>query len=149
MKTALAALAVLFPLVIPLQIHAQQPAFAVSDGDSVSLLVHEVKAEDRDAYERFMSKVWWPAAQKAAAKYPKFKAVMAQRWRLAPTKPADGVYRYYFLFPAGGLGLPTTGILAPLRAADLAADEFKRDSASIGQLIRRSSSEPLVRREYR
>ena len=66
-----------------------ESAYAAREGDSVVVLVHKVRPDKRSEYERFMTEVWFPRAQKFGATHPEFGAALSRRWRLVGVEPGE------------------------------------------------------------
>ena len=124
-----------------------QTAYAAREGDTVLVLMHQVRATNRADYERFMTDVWYPRAKKFAAKTPNFGAALARRWRLVGTEPDEGdsLYTYMFLYPAyQAVGSPSE----MWRQIGLPEEQIARDSARQSELIETAGGFAAVRREY-
>jgi hypothetical protein len=123
------------------------PAYAAREGDTVVVLMHKVRPDRRAEYERFMTEVWFPRAQKFGAKHPEFGAALARRWRLVGTEPAesDSLFTYMFLYP----GLEVGGGASKMwRQIGVPEDQIARDSTAQSALIERMDGFAAVRREY-
>jgi uncharacterized protein (TIGR02246 family) len=122
-------------------------AYAAREGDTVVVLMHKVRPQRRVDYERFMTAVWFPRAQKYGAKDPEFGSALVRRWRLVATDPSerDSLYTYMFLYPAFG----TLGSAYEMwRRIGLPAEQITRDSATLTALIERIDGFAAVRHEY-
>jgi hypothetical protein len=68
-------------------------------GDTVSIIVHHVRANHRAAYDTLMQEVWWPVAQAAGKKYPSYGKLLLTRRRYVPTEMGtDSTYTYVYLY---------------------------------------------------
>ncbi len=123
-----------------------EPAYAAREGDSVVVLVHKVRSDNRSEYERFMTEVWFPRAQKFGATHQDFGAALAHRWRLVGTEPGerDSLFSYMFLYPA----FEGIGAAEMWRRIGVPEDQIARDSARQQGLIEISDGFAAVRREY-
>jgi hypothetical protein len=92
--TLLAALCA--ALTVSPRAHAQ----GAGSGDSVLILVHRVRPDQRAQYDSLMTKVWAPAMRRAAERYPEYARVVAARRRYVPMKPgSDSTYTYVYVYP--------------------------------------------------
>jgi hypothetical protein len=122
-----------------------------AEGDTVVIIVHQVRANQREDYERWMSQVWWPAVQKAAAKFPQAQAVVSHRSRFVPTEPTDdGTYTYFFVYPPTdpGLRAKRTGIGAVLEASGMPDAQVDRELKTYQSLVSRATANRVVQRDY-
>ena len=132
-------------------LYAQNSASGTKAGDTVSIIVHHVRADKRTQYDSLMQNIWEPAAKRAGEKYPEYGKAFAARRRYVPTEmQPDSTYTYVYLYfgrpevppsPGGGNNI--------LRAAGLT----KAQSDSFAQTLRSyapgRSSGPLVDEPYR
>jgi hypothetical protein len=128
-----------------------RPVMNTDEGDTIVIIVHQVRANQREEYERWMSEVWWPAVQKAAAKFPQAQAVFPHRSRFVPTEPADdGTYTYFFIYPPTDPGLRTkrTGIGAMLEASGMPDTQVDRELKTFQSLVYHATANRVVQRDY-
>lgn len=79
--------------------HAQSRGGGTQPGDSVTVVIHHVRADRRELYDSLMQKVWAPAARRAGQKYPAFGKAFAARRRYVPTAPQpDSTFTYVYLY---------------------------------------------------
>jgi hypothetical protein len=116
-------------------------AQTVGSGDSVVILVHRVRPDQRVQYDSLMKTVWAPAMRRAAERYPEYRRVVAARRRYVPTElGGDSTYAYVYVYPLQ-VELPKApgGGNAVLRAAgmtraqsDSFAEALRRLTVSLG-----------------
>lgn len=123
------------------------PAYVAQEGDTVYVLLHKVRPGNRAEYERFMTEVWFPRAQKIGAKHAEYGAALARRWRLVGTEPtgSDSLYTYLFLYPAFEV---LGGVYKMWRQIGVPEDQVVRDSTTQVALIEVNDGFAAVRREY-
>jgi hypothetical protein len=93
-------LILLATLCAALTVSPRAQAQSTGSGDSVVILVHRVRPDQRAQYDSLMSKVWAPAMRRAAARYPEYARVVAARRRYVPTRPgSDSTYTYVYVYP--------------------------------------------------
>jgi hypothetical protein len=132
-------------------LYAQGSQRGTRPGDTVSVVVHKVRAEKRAQYDSLMRNVWWPASQKAGKKYPPYRKYASGRRRYVATEMAsDSTFTYLYLyFGTIELPEPAGGGNRVLRAAGLS----KAQSDSFAQAIRAytaaSAGGPLVDEPYK
>ena len=89
------------PAALLLCVLAATPAVAQSKaGDSVTVMIHHVRADKRTQYDSLMQNVWAPAARRAGEKYPAYGKAVAARRRYVPTSmERDSTFTYVYLYP--------------------------------------------------
>jgi hypothetical protein len=79
--------------VTPAQAQSTKP------GDSVTVMIHHVRADKRVLYDSLLQQVWAPAARRAGQKYPAFGKAFTARRRYVPTKmESDSTFTYVYLY---------------------------------------------------
>ena len=139
-----AMLATLLALTAATSLSAQ--ARYTQPGDSVSIIVHRVQADNRSQYDSLMQNVWAPAARRAGEKYPAYGKVFAERRRYVPTEMAgDSTYLYVYVYlsraeippsPGGGNNV--------LRAAGLTKAQSDSFASALRRLTVSGTSATLV-----
>ena len=116
-------------VVLAPSVQAQGAHRGTRPGDSVTVVIHKVRADKRAQYDSLMSHVWWPASLKAGKKYPAYGKYATERRRYVSTEMApDSTFTYMQLY-FGSVELPEAvgGGNRVLRAAGLskaASDSF-------------------------
>jgi hypothetical protein len=133
-------------------LHAQNSASGTQEGDTVSIIVHHVRADKRAQYDSLMQNVWNPAAKRAGEKYPEYGKAFAARRRYVPTEmQPDSTYTYVYLYsiraavpksPAGG-----NYVLAAAGVSKAESDAYS--AAMRSYLAPGSGSQTLVDTSYR
>jgi hypothetical protein len=121
--------ALLAALAAPLRAQAGSAALA----DSVWISVHRVRPDQRAQYDSLMATVWAPAMQRAAARYPEYARVVAERRRYVPAElGGDSTYTYVYVYPRR-FELPEEpgGGNAVLRAAGLTREQSDSFAAAL------------------
>src|SRR4051812_17342153 len=86
-------------LTLAARLHAQNSHPGTRPGDTVSIVVHKVRAEKRAQYDSLMTSVWWPASEKAGKKYPAYGKYASERRRYVPIGMAsDSTFTYLYLY---------------------------------------------------
>jgi hypothetical protein len=132
------------------------PVYAQSDrgtrpGDTVSVVVHKVRADKRVQYDSLMRNVWWPASQKAGKKYPAYEKYASTRRRYAPTTMAsDSTFTYLYLY-FGTIELPEApgGGNRVLRAAGFSKVQSDSFAQAIRSYTASAAAGPLVDEPYK
>jgi hypothetical protein len=135
------------------RLHAQQAGpIRTREGDTVTVIIHRVPATNRAQYERWMTSVWWSAAQKAGAKSAEYRRAIGERRRFVPAEPADsGVLAYLFIYPHSPAGVQTKrqGLGAALELSGMPADEIDKQLKAFDALGVKQEGLSLVQQEYR
>ena len=138
-------------LAVSTPMHAQGSAGGTKPGDSVTVMIHHVRADKRALYDSLMQKVWAPAARRAGAKYPAFGKAFAARRRYVPTGiQADSTFTYVYLYtdrarvPESPLG---NDVLAAAGLSKEQMDAYRQGLQSC--LVPGSGSVTLVDEPYR
>ena len=118
---------------------AQQQRLGTQPGDTVSILLHKVRATQRSQYDSLMQTVWWPAVTEASKKHPAYAKYVAQRRRyVSPKMASDSTYTYVYLyFGEVELPEPKDGGNRVLRLAGLSkaqSDSFAKALRSYAEL---------------
>jgi hypothetical protein len=123
------------------------------EGDTITIIVQRVPVGRKAAYERWMTQVWWPAAQKAGQNVPEYGKALSERGRFVPAQPAErGVLTYMFIYPASpNSALPATkhkGVGAALEASGMPAAQVDRELKKFQALGVNVNLYRLVQHEY-
>jgi hypothetical protein len=119
--------------------------------DTIVIIAHQVRSNRRDEYERWVSQVWLPATQRAAAKFPQAQAVFSHRVRFVPTAETDdSTFTYFFIYPSTDPGLRTkrAGPGAALEASGMPDAEVDRELKTFEGLVYRVTAHRVVQRDY-
>jgi len=138
-------------LTIPALTQAQSSQPGTRPGDTVTVIVHKVRADKRAQYDSLMQRVWWPASQKAGQKYPAYKKYASERRRYVPTRMAsDSTFTYLYLY-FGTIELPEAagGGNRVLRAAGFSKAQSDSFAQAIRSLTVASAGGPLVDEPYK
>jgi hypothetical protein len=133
-------------LIVPPRAHAQSPG----SGDSVLIIVHRVRPDQRAQYDSLMTKVWAPAMRRAAARYPEYGRVVAARRRYVPTElGGDSTYTYVYVYPRR-FELPKEpgGGNAVLRAAGMSRAESDSFATALRRLTVSLGGGKMQQSEY-
>jgi hypothetical protein len=80
-------------------LNAQGTSGGTKEGDSVTVVIHHVRADKRALYDSLLQKVYAPAARRAGEKYPEFGKAFAARRRYVPTTMGpDSTFTYVYLY---------------------------------------------------
>lgn len=141
--------------VAPRSVLAQQGSGPMSthEGDTIMVVVHRVPAARKAAYERWMTQIWWPAAQKAGQAVPAYGKSLSERRRFVPARPVEkGMLTYMFIYPyMPDAALPQTtsrGVGAALQASGMPAAQMKRELRKFKALGATADTYVLVQHEY-
>jgi hypothetical protein len=123
------------------------------EGDTITVVVQRVPVRRKAAYERWMTQVWWPAAQKAGQNVAAYGKTLSERRRFVPAEPAErGVLTYMFIYPASpNSALPATkhkGVGAALEASGMPAAQVNRELRKFQALGVTVNIYRLVQHEY-
>lgn len=135
---------------------AQQTSGPMStqEGDTIMIVVHRVPEANKAAYERWMTQVWWPAAQKAGRAFPGYGKSLSARRRFVPAQPAEkGMLTYMFVYPnlPGGT-LPQSkngGMGAALEASGMPAAQINSELGKFKALGATVDVYMLAQHEYK
>jgi hypothetical protein len=143
-----AILATILALAAAMPVSAQ--ARYTQPGDSVSIIVHRVKADSRSQYDSLMQRVWAPAALRAGEKYPAYAKAFAQRRRYVPTEMAgDSTYPYLYVYPTRPEVPPSpSGGNNVLRAAGLTKAQSDSFASALRRFTVSGTSATLVDEPY-
>ena len=133
-------------------LYAQNSASGTKAGDTVSIIVHHVRADKRTQYDSLMQNIWEPAAKRAGEKYPEYGKAFAARRRYVPTEmQPDSTYTYVYLYSIrAAVPKPPAGGNYVLAAAGVPKAESDAYSAAIRScLAPGSASLTLVDTPYR
>jgi hypothetical protein len=132
-------------------LHAQGSSGGTRPGDSVTVVIHHVRADKRALYDSLLQKVWAPAARRAGEKYPAFGKAFAARRRYVPTAmDRDSTFTYVYLYtdrarvPESPLG---NDVLAAAGFTKQQLDDYRR--ALLSCLAPGSGTSTMVDEPYR
>jgi hypothetical protein len=126
------------------------PTVIGNKSDTVWVIVHHVAPGKRQAYEEWMTNVWYKTAQDVGEMDADFREALLARRRLTPTRAErDGSWTYVFLYDrppvlkTGGSGLG-----AVLKAARWPEDRIAREMRRMDSVIVRTEAGAMVQQEY-
>jgi hypothetical protein len=143
-------LSLIIALVAALATPLRAQARAAGSGDSVVILVHRVRPDQRAQYDSLMTKVWAPAIRRAAVRYPEYGRVVAARRRYVPTDlGGDSTYTYVYVYPRS-FDLPKEpgGGNAVLRAAGMTRAQSDSFAAALRRLTASLGGGRMQQSEY-
>lgn len=148
-----AALTLLGIALLPQPAAAQEASpIATREGDTITVIRHEVPAGSRQAYEDWMRRVWWVAAKQAGGKHPEFGRALSARRRFVTAGMEDpDVLTYVFIYPIEPPPLDTkrSGLAAALELAGMPEEGIEREMMAFEKLGVTVHGLRLVQREYR
>jgi hypothetical protein len=129
----------------------QDQHFATQPGDTVSIVVHKVRADKRAQYDSLMQTVWWPAMKEASKKNAAYAKYAGQRRRYVPAEMgADSTYTYLYLyFGTIELPEPRDGGNRVLRLAGLSKAQSDSFAQTLRSYVAAAASGPLIDEPYR
>lgn len=129
----------------------QERVSTTQPGDTVSVVVHKVRADRRAQYDSLMRAVWWPAMEQAGKKNPGYARYAGRRRRYVPAEMgADSTYTYLYLY-FGTIELPEPrgGGNRVLRLAGLSRAASDSFAQTLQSYLSASAGGPLVDEPYR
>jgi hypothetical protein len=138
-------------LVLAASVQAQGAHRGTRPGDSVTVVIHKVRADKRAQYDSLMSSVWWPASQKAGKKYPAYGKYASERRRYVATEMgSDSTFTYMQLyFGSGDLPEAPGGGNRVLRAAGLSKAQSDSFAQAMRSYLASSANYRMVDEPYR
>ncbi len=151
MRTSAGALSCLLLLTPAGALAGQDHSPGTRHGDTVSVIVHKVRADSRARYDSLMQTVWWPAMKRASTKHSAYARYAGQRRRYAPTEPgADSTYTFLYLY-YGTIELPEPpgGGNRVLRLAGLSRAESDAFAETLRSCLAASAGGTLIDEPYK
>src|SRR5687768_12397332 len=123
---------------------------AGNKSDTVWVIVHHVAPGKRQAYEDWMTNVWYKTAQDVGEEDADFREALLARRRLTPTRAErDSSWTYVFLYDRPPvLKTGGTGLGAVLKAARWPEARIAREMRKMDSVIVRTEAGAMVQQEY-
>ncbi|HEU4680678.1 MAG TPA: hypothetical protein VFS51_02965 [Gemmatimonadales bacterium] len=126
------------------------PAVGGNKSDTVWVIVHHVAPGKRQAYEDWMTNVWYRTAGEVGQDDADFREALLARRRLTPTRAEqDSSWTYVFLYDRPPvLKTGGTGLGAVFKAAGWPEERIASEVRKMDSVIIRTEAGAMVQQEY-